>query len=100
MPDPIFEILKFASPSAVALLFLWKVVIPWSDSLLLKRENGKMEQRMHNLETNDIPHCQQTRDEFLSFQKEMRISISSLHTRVNELSDRVSRMEGKMNGRA
>jgi len=84
MPDPILEILKYATPSAVVLLFLWKIMVPWSDYWLNAKGAGKLEKRVNNIENNDL-------HSFHEFKQEMR-------ERVGKLETDVAFIKGRLNG--
>lgn len=90
MEDPIVEMAKYASPAAVGLLLLWKILIPWSEYALKGKSKG-LEARVHKIETNDL-------HEVAEFRQETRESFSKVYDRINGLSERVSRIEGRLNG--
>lgn len=98
MPDPFLEILKFASPSVALMFFLWKIVVPWSDFFLNSRGGGRLAARVTKIETNDLHECKETSDEFIRFKVEVRNKFDGLEDKVGSVSDRVARIEGRMNG--
>lgn len=83
--------------AGVALVFLWKIAIPWSESFLRGRNKG-LEKRVRNIEENDVHELKSLKADFNEFRKEAREKMVKLHERIDVLLERISRIEGRLNG--
>ena len=101
MEEQIVQLIPLTSAAGVAGLLVWRVLIPWSDSLLNKRKKVSpgLEGRVKDIEKNHMHDLEWLMSEFPKFQKEMREDFEKVHTRINTVSKDVAFVEGKLNGK-
>lgn len=93
------QFIGYTGFAGVAALVVWRIVIPWSDSLLNKRQGTSpgLEGKVNKLETNDLYHLKKELEEL---KKETKEGFSNLHGRVNTLVSDVSFIKGRLNGQS
>jgi len=90
--DILIDILKFASPSAVLIIFFWKIVMPWSNWFLAKKSNNGLKERVDKFENHTYTEICRRFDKL-----EERIDRIE---KVNfDQGERLSHLEGFLNRR-
>ena len=88
-----------ATPSFVAFFIAWKILVPWSDWWLNKRSNNGLKEKIEHFEQNDLHECKEARKEFQEYRKMDEERYEKLSSRIDNLGQRLSRIEGRFNNK-